>query len=75
MEQPLGNCYPFLLLMAGEKFPTLLTTKPIRKGGSLGLNIARRILERDRGTIEVKDVTGQTPFKVMLAIARILTVT
>jgi signal transduction histidine kinase len=50
-------------------FDPFFTTKPVGKGTGLGLDIVRRLVQRNNGEIEVKSEPGRTEFKVCLPIA------
>jgi signal transduction histidine kinase len=47
-------------------FDPFFTTKPIGQGTGLGLDIARRIVQRHQGNIDVKSEPGRTEFCVSL---------
>ena len=47
-------------------FDPFFTTKPIGQGTRLGLDIARRIVQRHQGNIDVKSEPGRTEFCVSL---------
>jgi two-component system, NtrC family, sensor kinase len=49
-------------------FQPFLTTKPPGKGSGLGLGIVRKIVEKHRGSIEVKSAPGKTTFTVTLPL-------
>jgi len=49
-------------------FDPFFTTKPVGQGTGLGLDIARRLVLRHRGEIEVDSRPGQTQFSVTLPI-------
>ena len=49
-------------------FDPFFTTKPVGKGTGLGLDIVRRLVQRNNGEIEVKSEPGCTEFKVCLPI-------
>jgi signal transduction histidine kinase len=50
-------------------FDPFFTTKPVGKGTGLGLDIVRRLLERNEASIEVASQPGRTEFQVALPIA------
>ncbi len=47
-------------------FEPFFTTKPAGEGSGLGLDIARKIIEKHEGKIEFKSQPGQTQFEVWL---------
>lgn len=49
-------------------FEPFFTTKPIGVGTGLGLDLARRIVSRHDGQIEVDSVPGRTEFRVLLPL-------
>ena len=49
-------------------FEPFFTTKPIGVGTGLGLDLARRIVSRHDGFIEVDSVPGRTEFRVLLPL-------
>ena len=49
-------------------FDPFFTTKPVGQGTGLGLDIARRLVLRHRGEIEVDSRPGHTQFSVTLPI-------
>jgi signal transduction histidine kinase len=49
-------------------FDAFFTTKPIGEGSGLGLGIAKRIIDKHQGTIEVTSELGRTTFQVWLPI-------
>jgi signal transduction histidine kinase len=50
-------------------FDPFFTTKPMGQGTGLGLDIARRLVRHNDGTIEVESEPGRTEFRVTLPIA------
>jgi signal transduction histidine kinase len=50
-------------------FDPFFTTKPIGQGTGLGLDIVRRLVRHNDGTIEVESKRGRTEFRVALPIA------
>ena len=50
-------------------FDPFFTTKPMGQGTGLGLDIVRRLVRHNDGTIEVDSTPGQTEFRVGLPIA------
>ena len=54
----------------GERiFDPFFTTKPVGQGTGLGLDIARRLVRRNDGDIEVESRPGRTEFRVTLPVA------
>jgi signal transduction histidine kinase len=49
-------------------FDPFFTTKPVGQGTGLGLDIARRLVLRHHGEIEVDSRPGRTQFSVTLPI-------
>jgi signal transduction histidine kinase len=50
-------------------FDPFFTTKPVGKGTGLGLDIVRRLVDRNNGSIEVDSEPGRTEFRVTLPVA------
>ena len=50
-------------------FDPFFTTKPVGKGTGLGLDIVRRLVDRNDGLIEVESEPGRTEFRVALPLA------
>ena len=50
-------------------FDPFFTTKPEGKGTGLGLDIVRRLVDRNDGSIEVESEPGRTEFRVALPFA------
>jgi signal transduction histidine kinase len=50
-------------------FDPFFTTKDVGEGTGLGLDIARRIVQRHRGGIDVSTSQGGTEFRVSLPVA------
>jgi signal transduction histidine kinase len=50
-------------------FDPFFTTKPVGKGTGLGLDIVRRLVDRNDGQIEVESEPGRTEFRVSLPVA------
>ena len=50
-------------------FDPFFTTKPVGEGTGLGLDIVRRLVSRNRGTIDVESRPGRTVFTVRLPAA------
>jgi len=50
-------------------FDPFFTTKPVGKGTGLGLDIARRLVDRHEGSIAVTSEPGRTEFRVALPVA------
>ena len=53
----------------GRIFDPFFTTKPVGEGTGLGLDIAKRIVQRHEGDIDVSSVPGHTEFHVRLPVA------
>ena len=50
-------------------FDPFFTTKEVGKGTGLGLDIVRRLVDRNDGLIDVESEPGRTEFRVLLPIA------
>src|SRR6185436_1994127 len=50
-------------------FDPFFTTKPVGKGTGLGLDIVRRLVQRNNGQIDVQSRPGRTEFCVKLPVA------
>jgi signal transduction histidine kinase len=50
-------------------FDPFVTSKPVGQGTGLGLDIARQLIRRNNGDIEVESRPGRTEFRVTLPIA------
>jgi signal transduction histidine kinase len=50
-------------------FDPFFTTKPMGEGTGLGLDIARRLVRHNDGTIEFESRPGRTEFRVSLPVA------
>jgi len=50
-------------------FDPFFTTKPVGKGTGLGLDIVRRLVQRNNGQIEVESRPGRTEFRVHIPVA------
>lgn len=53
----------------GRIFDPFFTTKPMGEGTGLGLDIVRRLVKHNDGTIEVDSEPGRTEFRVTLPLA------
>ena len=53
----------------GRIFDPFVTTKGVGQGTGLGLDLARRLVQRQAGEIEVDSRPGHTQFQVSLAVA------
>jgi signal transduction histidine kinase len=49
-------------------FDAFFTTKPVGQGTGLGLDIAQRIVVRNRGELRLESVPGDTRFQVLLPV-------
>jgi len=49
-------------------FDPFFTTKPVGKGTGLGLDIVRRLVQRNNGEVEVDSQPGRTEFRVTFPI-------
>ena len=49
-------------------FNPFFTTKPVGEGSGMGLDIAKRIIDRHKGKISVESIPGKTTFRVFLPI-------
>jgi signal transduction histidine kinase len=52
-------------------FDPFFTTKPMGQGSGLGLDIARRLVRHNDGSIEFESQPGRTEFRIILPIAEI----
>ncbi|MEZ0332521.1 MAG: sensor histidine kinase [Gemmatimonadales bacterium] len=50
-------------------FDPFFTTKPVGKGTGLGLDIVRRLVDHNDGSIEVQSEPGRTEFRVALPVS------
>jgi signal transduction histidine kinase len=50
-------------------FDPFFTTKPVGKGTGLGLDIVRRLVQRQNGQIDLESIPGRTEFRVTLPIS------
>jgi signal transduction histidine kinase len=55
--------------LLGRIFDPFFTTKPMGQGTGLGLDIVRRLVQHNDGTIEVDSLPGRTEFRVALPAA------
>jgi len=55
--------------MKSRIFDPFFTTKPVGQGTGLGLDIVRRLVDRNEGLIEVESEPGRTEFRVALPVA------
>ncbi|HSM78025.1 MAG TPA: ATP-binding protein, partial [Bryobacteraceae bacterium] len=53
----------------GRIFDPFFTTKSMGHGTGLGLDIVRRLVKHNDGTIEVDSAPGRTEFRVSLPVA------
>ncbi len=51
-------------------FDPFFTTKPVGKGTGLGLDIVRRLVDRNDGMLDLESSSGQTEFRVSLPLAK-----
>jgi signal transduction histidine kinase len=51
-------------------FEPFFTTKPIGKGTGLGLDIVRRLVDRNNGMVELRSAPGRTEFRVTLPLGK-----
>jgi signal transduction histidine kinase len=49
-------------------FDPYVTPKPVGKGTGLGLDIVRRLVDRNDGLIDVESEPGRTEFRVTLPV-------
>jgi signal transduction histidine kinase len=54
----------------GRIFDPFFTTKPVGEGSGLGLDVVRRLLQREDGEVAVDSVPGRTEFQVRLRAER-----
>jgi len=54
----------------GKIWDPFFTTKPVGKGTGLGLDIVRRLVDRNDGLIDVESEPGRTEFRVALPVVR-----
>jgi len=52
-------------------FDPFFTTKPVGQGTGLGLDVARRLVLRHDGEIELDSQPGRTEFRVTLPVDRV----
>jgi signal transduction histidine kinase len=50
-------------------FDPFFTTKPVGQGTGLGLDIVRRLVQRNKGEIELESKPGRTEFRVTLPVS------
>ena len=50
-------------------FDPFFTTKPVGQGTGLGLDIARQIVRRNTGEIELESRPGRTQFRISLPVS------
>ena len=50
-------------------FEPFFTTKGVGKGTGLGLDVVRRLIQRQEGAVDLESVPGRTEFQVRLPVA------
>jgi signal transduction histidine kinase len=50
-------------------FEPFFTTKGVGKGTGLGLDVVRRLVQRQEGSVDLESVPGRTEFQVRLPMA------
>jgi len=50
-------------------FEPFFTTKGVGKGTGLGLDVVRRLVQRQEGSVDLESVPGHTEFQVRLPVA------
>jgi len=50
-------------------FEPFFTTKGVGKGTGLGLDVVRRLIQRQEGSVDLESVPGRTEFQVRLPVA------
>jgi signal transduction histidine kinase len=50
-------------------FEPFFTTKGVGKGTGLGLDVVRRLIQRQEGSVDLESVPGRTEFQVRLPLA------
>jgi len=53
----------------GKIWDPFFTTKAVGKGTGLGLDIVRRLVDRNDGLIDVESEPGRTEFRVVLPVS------